>query len=227
MQCDRCRSDPVIFQPYSGRNLCRNHFIADFEARAKRAIRKHQWVRPGDHIAVPHTGDRCSSALLFFLQELAGRRRDVRISAIPGHQEITADSDDSSYEEALAQIGATCLARATSLDETAVSVLIGVLRGLPGSSALDRGNRHRDVGGPLPRIYPFSGIPAEEIVLYAQLLGVGSDSSPAVDSRGKFHAEINVFLDEYSSRHPATKYAVANLGRGLAECNLHIEGEIL
>lgn len=227
MQCDRCRSDPVIFQPYSGRNLCRNHFIADFEARAKRAIRKHQWVRPGDHIAVPHTGDRCSSALLIFLQELAGRRRDVRISVIPGHQEITADPDDSSYEEeALAQIGATCLARATSLDEIAVSVVIGFLRGLPGTSALDRGERHRHAGGPLPHIYPFSGIPAEEIVLYAQLLGVGSDNSPAGESPGKFHAEINAFLNGYSLRHPATKYAVANVGRRLEDCNLLMVGEM-
>ena len=225
MQCDRCRSDPVIFQPYSGRNLCRNHFIADFGARAKRAIRKHQWMRPGDHIAVPLSGDRGSSALLFFLQELAGKRRDVRISAIPCNRKTPEDRDEALCDELAGEIGATRLACATSLDETAVSVLSAIFRGLPATPAIDRGKPNRDGGGSLPRIYPFSVIPAEEIVLYARLLGVGSDSSPTEEFPAKFSAGINVFLDEYSSRHPATKDAIANLGQRLAGCNLY-EGEI-
>jgi tRNA(Ile)-lysidine synthase TilS/MesJ len=217
MQCNRCRSNPVIFQPYSGRNLCRDHFIADFEARAKRAIRQHQWMRPGDHIAVPLSGDRTGSALLFFLQELAGRRQDVRISAIPGNRVTLADPDDLSYEEAAAGIGATRIALPTSLDEIAVSVLSTVLRGLPG----------RGMEGQIPHIYPFSGIPAEEIELYARLQGVGSDCTRYGDPREMFHDEVKTILDEYTSRHPATKYAVANLGHQMAGCSLHIDGEIL
>jgi tRNA(Ile)-lysidine synthase TilS/MesJ len=226
MQCNRCRSDPVIFQPYSGRNLCRDHFIADFEARAKRVIRKHQWMCPGDHIAIPLCGDRASSALLFFLQELAGRRRDVRITAIPGNREMMADPDDSTFEEAVARIDATRFALAISLDEIAVSVLGEILRGLPGPEARDHGEQRRDKGGQVPCIYPFSVIPAEEIVLYARLQGVGSDSSPPGDSQGRFHAEVKTLLDEYNSQHPATKYAVANLGHQLAGCSLYMEGEI-
>jgi tRNA(Ile)-lysidine synthase TilS/MesJ len=226
MRCDMCRCNPVIFQPYSGRNLCREHFIADFEARAKREIRKHQWMRPGDHIAVPHSGDRGSSALLFFLQVLAGRRRDVRISAIPCNRKTPEDREEALCDELAGEIGATRLACAASLDETAVSVLSAIFRGLPETPALDRRKQHRDIGGSLPRIYPFSVIPAEEIVLYARLLGVGSDSSPTEEFPAKFPAGIDVFLDEYSSRHPATKYAIANLGHCLAGCNLYIEGEI-
>jgi hypothetical protein len=225
MQCNMCRSDPVIFQPYSGRNLCRDHFIADFEARAKRAIRHHQWMRPGDHIAIHLSGDCKDRALLFFLRRLAGRRRDVQISIIPGNRETREGPDGSSYEEAAVRIGATSLALPTSLDETAVSVLIAILRGLPAPVPFP-GERRRAITRTIPRIFPFSRIPAEEIVLYAHLQGVGSDSSGTGDSCGILHDEAKTLLDKYSSRHPATKYAVANLGHQLAGCDLHIGEDI-
>ena len=82
MQCDKCRREAIIFQPYSGNHLCKEHFLADVEAKAKRVIRSHQWLRPGDHIAVALSGDKKSSALLFFLKKLTGKRRDIRVSAI-------------------------------------------------------------------------------------------------------------------------------------------------
>jgi len=225
MQCNMCRSDPVIFQPYSGRNLCRDHFIADFEARAKRAIRQHQWMRPGDHIAIPLSGDCEDSALLFFLRELTCRRRDVQISVIPGNREMAGEPDGSSYEEAADHIGATSLALPTSLDKTALSVLSGILRGLP-TPAPFPGERCRAITWTIPRIFPFSRIPAEEIVLYAHLQGVGSDSSRTGDSCSIFHDEVKTLLDEYSMRHPATKFAVANLGHQLAGCGLNIGEDI-
>ena len=225
MQCNRCRSDPVIFQPYSGRNLCRDHFIADFEARAKRLIRQHQWMRPGDHLAVPLSGDRASSALLSFLQDLAACRRDIWISVIPLNRDIRAGTDTSSYDEKAAGIHATRLALATSLDDVAVSVLSGIFRGLPGPVAGAPVEQYPDKGVPVPRISPFSGIPAEEIVLYAQLRGVGSDIARE-DPGEMFHNEVKNMLDEYSSRHPATKYAVVNLGHELARCSLYTGEEI-
>jgi hypothetical protein len=225
MQCNVCRSDPVIFQPYSGRNLCRDHFIADFEARAKHAIRQHQWMRPGDHIAIPLPGDCEDSALLFFLRGLAGRRRDVQISVIPGNRETMHGPDGSTYEEAAVRIGATSLALPTSLDEVAVSTLSGILRGLPAPAPF-RGIQYPATDKTISLIFPFSRIPAEEIVLYAHLRGVGNDSSCTGDSCGILHDDVKTLLDEYSSRHPATKYAVANLGHMVAGCGLNIGEDI-
>ena len=69
MQCDKCRNEAVFFQPYSGRHLCGRHLAADIEARAKRSIRSHRWMSPGDHIAVIRTGDRKSAALLHLLKK--------------------------------------------------------------------------------------------------------------------------------------------------------------
>jgi len=82
MQCSKCRDDSIILQPYSGQYLCRDHFVESIEKRVKRVIRCNQWVRPGDHIAVALSGDRCSSALLFFLKNLTRNRHNIKVSAI-------------------------------------------------------------------------------------------------------------------------------------------------
>lgn len=82
MQCAACRRDAVVFQPYSGKYLCPVHFTKDFEAKAKRTIRKNRWLLPGDHTAVVLTGDAAQAALLVFLYKLTRDRRDVRLSAI-------------------------------------------------------------------------------------------------------------------------------------------------
>ena len=82
MQCDTCRREAIVFQPYSGKHLCPVHFLKDFEAKAKRAIRSHGWLRPGDHIAVVLSGDAAGAALLVFLVNLTADRRDIRLSAI-------------------------------------------------------------------------------------------------------------------------------------------------
>jgi uncharacterized protein (TIGR00269 family) len=82
MQCSKCGRKAIVFQEYSGQHLCRQHFDADVEAKAKHEIRRHHWLSPGDHIAVALSGDAGSSALLYFLKKLTSNRRDIRISAI-------------------------------------------------------------------------------------------------------------------------------------------------
>ena len=103
MHCDACRREAVVYQPYSGKHLCPVHFLKDFEAKAKHAIRSHGWLRPGDHIAVALSGDAASAALLFFLAKLTAARRDIRLSA------ITIDTGMSG-SPAIAQAGAMAAA---------------------------------------------------------------------------------------------------------------------
>lgn len=82
MQCTKCGSEAVLYQQYSGLHLCRHHFFDDFEAKAKRAIRRNSWICPKDHVAVVLTGSPSGSALLHFLYTLLHRRKDIRLSAI-------------------------------------------------------------------------------------------------------------------------------------------------
>jgi tRNA(Ile)-lysidine synthase TilS/MesJ len=82
MQCNKCRREAILFQEYSGQHLCRQHVEADVEAKAKYEIRRHRWMVPGDHIAVALSGERNSSALLYFFKKLTSNRRDISITAI-------------------------------------------------------------------------------------------------------------------------------------------------
>jgi tRNA(Ile)-lysidine synthase TilS/MesJ len=93
MLCSKCRRQAVIYQRYSGLSLCRTHFEADFEAKAKRAIRVHRWLSSGDRIGVVMNGGKNSGALLYFLKRLVGRRRDVELLAVTIDEGIQGYSD--------------------------------------------------------------------------------------------------------------------------------------
>ena len=93
MQCNKCRGNAILFQEYSGLHLCKQHFEADVEVKAKHEIRRHRWITPGDHIAVALSGDKSSAALLYFLKKLTSNRRDITISAISIDEGITGYRD--------------------------------------------------------------------------------------------------------------------------------------
>lgn len=193
MQCSTCRQEAVIFQPYSGRYLCRDHFTRSVESRAKREIRKCQGVRPGDHIGVLQDGGVPAKVLLLFLSDLTRGRKNIRISPIcPG------GATDSSV---------TRIAVATTLEDAAALVLAAILHGYR-----DAPLRTGKDTGPLPRITPFTHIPAEEIVLYGRLRGIADEGPPATQGPDPFLCEVKSLLKDYSLKHPATPHAVLNLG---------------
>ena len=206
MQCSKCRNESIVYQPYSGQYLCQDHFIDDLEAKAKRAIRVQHGMQPGDSIGVPQTGDIMGRALLFFLQKLTGNRRDVRVVAIP------ASTTGAGYREMAGSHGITKIAIATTLEDVAASALSDILQGdvekyfSPGPGT----------AGTLPRITPFSHIPAEEVIAYARVCGIAGETPPLRKEPNRLHTEVAAMLIEYSRRHPATPHAVLNLCEALA-----------
>ncbi|HXW99101.1 MAG TPA: tRNA(Ile)-lysidine synthase, partial [Methanomicrobiales archaeon] len=93
MRCDRCGSDAIVFQRYSGQHLCGDHLQASVRTRAMRRIRSHGWIRPGDRIAVALSGGRSSSSLLHFLFAGFGMRRDLSLVAVTVDDGMTASRD--------------------------------------------------------------------------------------------------------------------------------------
>ncbi len=93
MRCDRCSRDAVIYQRYSGLHLCEAHFQDTLVARAKRTIRAHGWIRPGDRIAIALSGGTGSSSLLHFLSVHFGMRRDLSLVAITVDEEAGSGRD--------------------------------------------------------------------------------------------------------------------------------------
>jgi uncharacterized protein (TIGR00269 family) len=270
MKCDRCPRDAVIYQQYSGMHLCEDHFTADLEAKAKRDIRKHRWVAPGDRIAVALSGGKDSSALLYFLQKLLGRRRDIDLFAITVDEGICSYRDPSraekiagalgvewicvSFEEELGttldrivqakgeglscsycgvlrrwslnkaarDAGATRLAVGLNLDDEAQSVLMNVLRG--DAERLVRPPHIRT--GYVQRIKPFRMIPEREVALYALLHVEGFDTARCPYAGNALREEVRDLLNDYTCRHPATKYALVNLGEKLSQMADRAESEM-
>lgn len=105
MLCSKCRRQAVIYQRYSGLSLCRAHFEADFEAKAKRAIRVHRWLSSGDRIGVVVDGGKNSGALLYFLKRLVGKRRDVDLMAVTIDEGIRGYCDTAVAQSMAQEMG--------------------------------------------------------------------------------------------------------------------------
>ncbi|MFY9750788.1 MAG: tRNA(Ile)-lysidine synthase [Methanoregula sp.] len=266
MQCDACRREAVVFQPYSGKHLCPVHFTRDLEAKAKRTIRTHGWLRPGDHIAVASSGDAPSAALLSFLFHLTANRRDVRLSAITVDPGITgypvaeqagtiagacgvpwfsgsfAERYSVTMDKLMRQEGqesacrscrvlagdligeiaaAQCVTRcafATSVDEIAEAFFTDLITGSVEHTLFPR---HFVGRSGIPVIRPFMEIPAAEVARYAELHATSAvpcgflPSCPCTVGSSRA-ADARAALDVYDHRHPATKFALANLAGTLA-----------
>lgn len=232
MRCDKCRSEALFFQSYSGRHLCGRHLALDIEARAKRSIRSHRWMSPGDHIAVPVSGDYKSAALLCFLKKLTADRRDIRLSAVPALTGDTGKGGRSTAMRVAESLGipwiefpgpggsgtdgheeVTKIAKAISLDDVAGGVLgrflFSTVNRLVHSPPPGDGSR-------LPVICPFLAIPSGELDLYWEIEGTGTDLLPGRADRDTLSRETDTLLENYSLRHPSTKYALLHLAEQLS-----------
>lgn len=213
MQCSKCKREAILYQPYSGQNLCGEHLVADIEAKAKRTIRQHGGIQPGDHIAVISCGNAAENALFFFLRKLTGKRRDIRVS------EILVEVREARV--ALAhRAGATRIACATTLNEASVEILSGILRGDPETCLTGA----HDTGGGLPTVAPFCHIPSEEIALYARIHGLAGERPPETGNDYSLSADVKRLLGEYTSRHPAAPHAILNLCESLRAAGQAIHG---
>jgi uncharacterized protein (TIGR00269 family) len=268
MQCDRCGQEAVLFQEYSGLHLCKQHFEADFERKAKHEIRSHRWLVPGDHIAVAFSGDANSSALLFFLKKLTSSRRDIRISAISIDEGVTGYRDPGIVNGITRSSGTECirvsfpervgitvdtiahqkgiapactycrvirnyllnktaiehgiskLASGDDLDDVAASVMKNILQG--NSEILIHADRTST--SKIPIIRPFITIPKKEMALYATLHVMGYNKSRCPYKNKSFDKDIREMLDEFTTRHPATKYALMNLKKNLTSACTGADG---
>jgi hypothetical protein len=234
MQCTKCENEAILYQDYSGQHLCRKHFIADAEAKARKAIRQHRWLRYGDHIAVLLSCDPRSGALLSFLADLVKNRPDIRLTAIipnntedglvdPGDARNLAGSlgvpffEVSCGESSCAVLriaeekGVTRLASAACLEDIADQGLRHIMTGEIECIVQDQSGD----ATALPIITPFLTIPQKEVLLYAGIRGIHGnyDPNPSGDT---FQKDIDTLIGQYTLHHPATPFAVVNIITSIA-----------
>jgi len=207
--------------------------VADIEARAKRCIRSHHWLKTGDHIAVLISGDKKSAALLLFLKTLTAGRRDIRLSAMPvrtGTDGLAtamrvAESLQVPFikiprtdkrEEATEDDRVTKLALAFTLDDIAREVLVQFLSG----------NADRLVHPPaagssgVPVICPFIGVPSDEADCYWDHEGTEIDLVPRMPAGDPLSRNVETLFRDYHRRHPATGHALLNIAEELSSCRV-------
>jgi hypothetical protein len=64
------------------------------------------------------------------------------------------------------------------------------------------------------------------VSLYADLLGLGDEHAVNPEQTDGLHKDVNDMLDRYTNNHPATKYALLNLGENLMDLTTGIAGLI-
>jgi uncharacterized protein (TIGR00269 family) len=107
--------------------------------------------------------------------------------------------------------GVTKLAFGHTLDDGAVSVLKNILQGAPERLVgFERTGR-----GKIPRIRPFISVPQKEVALYAALHLKGCNQLCCPYKNDPFQGDAQTMLNDYTTRHPATKYALTNLKKNL------------
>ncbi|MBN2734616.1 MAG: adenine nucleotide alpha hydrolase family protein [Methanomicrobiaceae archaeon] len=111
------------------------------------------------------------------------------------------------------KLGATKIAMGFNLDDEAQSVMMNVLRG--DSERLLR--KQSPVPGMIPRIKPFMYLPEREVALYSHMYIEDYEERGCPYSHNALRADVRELLNDYNYRHPATKYALVNLGEGLKE----------
>lgn len=269
MACNKCRRPAIVYQRYSGLHLCEPHFNEDFEKKAKRGIRKHRWIHPGDRIGVCMNGGAGSNGLAFFLAHLLKKRQDIDLIGLSVVEGFASDqgairakevartlgiswvsaslADEIGFptgnvatkagdrlpcshcdvlmnhclEHLAREQGVTKIALSKDLDDEAGEILTSILQGPPYSLYYTSAGR----GCKFPRILPFISIPKREVLLYAFLHLNCIASWKSINPPSHVPEEIQTLLNDYTYRHPATKYALINLAEEIRSSSLVREDE--
>lgn len=104
------------------------------------------------------------------------------------------------------KINADKLALGHNLDDEVQSMLMNLIRG--DLQRLSRSSPVQEAILPqlVPRIKPLYYIPEEDIALYAQCLGLPSQTNPCSYHDQSLRSEIRSWLNSFEERHPGTKY---------------------
>ncbi len=105
MACDRCGEAAVAWIRYGGAHLCKAHFLAFVEKRAKEELRREVDLRPGTRIAIGLSGGKDSSTATTLLHDFVAPRREVELVA------VTVDEGIASYRPKGLELAADLCAR--------------------------------------------------------------------------------------------------------------------
>ena len=92
MKCSKCGEKAVFHRKYEGSFLCRSHFVKSIESKVKKTIRNGRMIERDDKIAFALSGGKDSSAVIYMISKIFGKRSDLEFFAlsvdegIPGYR---------------------------------------------------------------------------------------------------------------------------------------------
>jgi uncharacterized protein (TIGR00269 family) len=113
---------------------------------------------------------------------------------------------DGLLNRAALELNADALATGHNLDDEAVSVLLGYLRGdIEGLFLL---SQRISLPGIVRRIKPLRRVPEDEIALYASVQGLGHFEEACPHAGDAMRMEVRSALNDFEAGHPGTKYSM-------------------
>lgn len=146
-----------------------------------------------------------------------GTEKNLNTTSLP----LSAPSRSVLLDRIAQQHGISSIAWTLCLDDAAGVVLDRFIRG--DVDILVKGNSCKDS---ILRICPFISVSAKEVSLYATLCGFPDKQTSRPEPGDGLYQDTVAMLDDYTNNHPATKYALLNLGENLAGFPTGIAGII-
>ena len=82
MSCKNCEIKPIIELTNNNIKLCKSCFLKYFERKAFRTISKYNLIDDKDVIGIAASGGKDSFAVLYLLNKLANKKKDIKIKII-------------------------------------------------------------------------------------------------------------------------------------------------
>ena len=70
MKCKICGKEATVYLNYPRMRLCKEHFIAYFERKIERTIKKYKMVSPEENILIAFSGGKDSAAVAHVFKKL-------------------------------------------------------------------------------------------------------------------------------------------------------------
>lgn len=228
-RCCKCPMPAVIYQKYSGMNLCPAHFNDDVQRKVRETLRQTGLFGHGLRLALYMDGGKGSAVMASIIKNLFARRRDIDLVALilddqgPGakaartaaeqlgirmaRENLPSDQKEGVIAGLAQRIGADAIATGRDLDDEATRIFMCYLEGNIGGLQ-DKLPDMRELWkrqGTIPTIQPLQRIPGKEVRLYALQHGL---CFTEIEKEDQMHKEAYRQLSLFDSRHPGTKYSL-------------------
>ncbi len=244
-KCDKCPQSAIIYQRYSGKHLCREHFEEDVHRKIKETLRKTGLFSHGSRIALGLDGGRKSATLAFVLKNLFIHRRDVDLLAVIIDEGKKSGPTADQARRVAEQLGIQYIVKTLPLlpDHEPTHIVHSARKRelffgtaeengagiLATGETLDdealeifisylQGNVDASEEQRAAWIKPLRRIPEKEVRLYAIGRDLGFENVAELSTTDTLRAAGKRLLCGFDRRHPGTNYSLL---RGLEKCPAH------